>query len=84
MLLSTNFTAKCHLVFVLTKESTSFKRFYFTTNRKTLGSSKNYIKNFTMTMTITGDFERFQYFNFEASFLKKENFSRKTGVPLFG
>ena len=36
-----------------------------------------------MTMTITGDFERFQYFNFEASFLKKENFSGKTGVPFF-
>ena len=41
MLLLTNFTAKCQLAFVLTQENTYFKRFYFKTNRKALGSSKS-------------------------------------------
>ena len=31
-------------------------------------------------MKITGDFRRFQYFNFEISFLKNRNFFLKTGV----
>ena len=31
-------------------------------------------------MTISGDFERFKYVNFETSFLKKENPFRKTAV----
>ena len=30
-------------------------------------------------MTITGHFERFQYFNFESNFLKNENVFKKTG-----
>ena len=34
-------------------------------------------------VTITGNFECFQYFNFEANFLKNEIFFRKTGVPFF-
>ena len=33
-------------------------------------------------VTITGNFERFQYFNFETIFLKNENLFQKTGVPL--
>ena len=32
-------------------------------------------------MTITGNFERFQYFNFETNFLKNVNPIQKTGVP---
>ena len=34
-------------------------------------------------MTITVDFERFQYLNFETSFLKNWNFSSKAGVLFF-
>ena len=34
-------------------------------------------------MTISGNFERFQYFNFEADFLENENLFQKTGVPFF-
>ena len=33
-------------------------------------------------MTITGKFERFQYFNFETNFLKNKNLFQKTGVPV--
>ena len=32
-------------------------------------------------MTISGNFERFQYFNFEKDFLQNENLFQKTGVP---
>ena len=32
-------------------------------------------------MTITGNFERFQYFEFEPEFLENENIFQKTGVP---
>ena len=32
-------------------------------------------------MTITGNFERFQYINFETNFLGNENLFQKTGVP---
>ena len=32
-------------------------------------------------MTISGNFERFQYFNFETDFLENENLFQKTGVP---
>ena len=33
--------------------------------------------------TITGNFEHFQYLNFETSFLKNENPLQKTGEPFF-
>ena len=33
--------------------------------------------------TITGNLERFQYFNFELSFLLNEKVFQKTGVPRF-
>ena len=33
-------------------------------------------------MTVTGNFERFQYFNFETNFLKNDNILQKTGVIL--
>ena len=32
-------------------------------------------------MTISGNFERFQYFNFEKKFLQNENLFQKTRVP---
>ena len=34
-------------------------------------------------VTISGNFERFQYFNFETAFLEKEILFQKTGVPAF-
>ena len=34
-------------------------------------------------VTIIGDFERFQYLNFETRFLEIQNFSFKTGIPFF-
>ena len=34
-------------------------------------------------MTITREFERFQYFNFKTNFLKNENLFQKTGVRVF-
>ena len=34
-------------------------------------------------LTISGNFERFQYFNFETDFLKNENLFHKTGVLFF-
>ena len=32
-------------------------------------------------VTFSGNFERFQYFNFKADFLENENLSQKTGIP---
>ena len=32
-------------------------------------------------MTISENFEHFQYFNYETDFLENENFFQKTGVP---
>ena len=34
-------------------------------------------------VTINGNFEHFQHFNFEADFLGNENVFQKTGVPFF-
>ena len=34
-------------------------------------------------VTISGNFERFQYFYFETDFLENENPFQKTGVPFF-
>ena len=32
-------------------------------------------------VTVTGKFDRFQYFNFERNFLENKNIFRKTAVP---
>ena len=40
LLLSASFMAKFELVLVLTQENTFTQRFYFKTNRKSIGSSK--------------------------------------------
>ena len=69
------------MVFVLTQEENdSFQRFYFKANRKSLGSPKMTLRIFKIAprlgdwyITITGDFERFQYFDFGTSLLKNEN-----------
>ena len=34
-------------------------------------------------VTISGNFERLQYFNYETNFLENENLFQKTGVPFF-
>ena len=34
-------------------------------------------------VTITGNFEQFQYFRFETDFLENENLFQKTAVPFF-
>ena len=34
-------------------------------------------------VTISGNFKRFQYFNFETDFLENENLFQKTGVQFF-
>ena len=34
-------------------------------------------------VTIGGNLERFQYFNFETDFLENKNLCEKTGVPFF-
>ena len=34
-------------------------------------------------VTISENFENFQYLNFETDFLESENFFQKTGVPFF-
>ena len=44
--LSTDSTAKCELVFVLTQENTFSQRFYFKANRKIVDSSKNDTRDF--------------------------------------
>ena len=54
------------------------KRFYFKANRKSKGSSKKTILWIfgifgIFYVTVAGNFECFQYFNFETNFLKNEN-----------
>ena len=34
-------------------------------------------------VTISGNFKRFQYFNYETDFLENENLFQKTGVAFF-
>ena len=34
-------------------------------------------------VTISGNFDRFQYFNFEKDFLENDNLVQKAGVPFF-
>ena len=89
MLLS-GFTAEFKLVFVLTLENAVSETFHFKANIKSIGSSKKRYQNSPpfdrsecFYVRISGNFERFQYFNFETDFLDNENLSQKTGLPLF-
>ena len=81
--ISTRFTAKFELVFVLTQEHAFSQRFHFKANRKSKGSSKNRYQGFLKYppfersacyyVTISRNFEGFQYFSFETNFLKNAN-----------
>ena len=88
---SLRFTKKFELAFVLTQENV--QRFHFKTNKKSISSSKNGTRCFQNSppferlvcfdVTITGNFERIQYFKFEIKFLKNNNIFQKNGVPFF-
>ena len=87
LLLPVSFTAKFMLVFVLSLENTFSERFHFNANRKSIGSSKTGTRDFQnstpfersayFAVTVSKDFKRFQYFNFEADFVENENFFLK-------
>ena len=82
------------LVFVLTLENAFFLRGFIykpTEQAKVLlkkgtsdfQKSHPFKTSACFYVTITGNFERFQYFNFETDFLEKENLFQKTGVTFF-
>ena len=87
LLLSARFTAKFRLVFVLAQENPFSWRFHFKANRKCIGSPKNGTRDFqnspplersaSFYVTISENFERFQYFNFKTDFLENENLRLK-------
>ena len=89
LLFSAGFKTKFGLVFVLTLKNAFLNRFHFRANRKSIGSSKNNIRDFQNSppfdrsayfyVPISGNFERFQYFNFEKDFLENENIFQKSG-----
>ena len=93
LLLPASFTGKFGLVFVLTLENVFSLRFHLKANRKNIGSSKNGSMDFLndppferwacFYVTISENFKRFQYFNFETNFLENQNLFQKTGVPFF-
>ena len=82
-------TAKFGLVFVLTHENA----FIFKPTERAQVLLKNGTRDFQTSLpferstcfyvTISENFEHFQYFNFETDFLENENFFHKTGVPFF-
>ena len=81
MPLSVTFTAKFELVFILTFANGFSESFHFKASRKTIGSSKAVLgilnsppfeRSACFYVTISKSFKRFQYFNFETSFLENE------------
>ena len=74
------------MAFVLTQENASLSRFYFKTNRNILYYSKDDTRDFYKSppfkisvcfyVRITGDFQHFQFLNFETSFMKKYFFRK--------
>ena len=46
-------------------------------------NSPPFVRSVCFFVTISGNFGRFQYFNFETDFLENENLLQKTGVPFF-
>ena len=84
MVTSASFTAKFELVFVLTLESTFSQRFHFKTNRKSIDSSKNSTRDFQNSppfersvcfyVTISGNFEPFEYLTWKQIFWKTKTF----------
>ena len=89
LLLSASFQAKFALTFVLTLDYAFYLRFHFKPNRKILlkkgardfQNSPPFERLACFYKTINGNFERFQYFNFETNFLEYENLFQKTGAP---
>ena len=67
--------------------------FHIQANRKSIVLLKDDTRDFQNSppfersacfyVTISENFEHFQYFNFETDFLENENFFQKTGVPFF-
>ena len=78
LLSSTNFTAKCEMVFVLTQENVSssclilkpIERPYVPLKTRARDCPP-FKRSACFYVTINRDFERFQCLNFETSFLKK-------------
>ena len=93
LLLSATFTEKVELVFVLTQKNILLRGFILNPIERSQILVKNGSRDFQNSppfersgcfyMTITGNFERLQYFNSKTSFLKNENLFRKTGVKFF-
>ena len=52
LFLSTSFTAKFELVFVLTQENTHSERFHFKANIKNVGCSKKLLKIFKIALCL--------------------------------
>ena len=77
------YKAKFVLVFVLTLENAFPKRFHFKVNRKSIRSSKKrhqglskyppFERSVCFYVTISKNFKRFQWFNFETDSLENEN-----------
>ena len=76
LLLSARFMAKFVLVFILTLENTFSQMFHFKANKESIDASKKQVLGIfkialrlrdwaCFFVTITGNCERFQYFNFE-------------------
>ena len=81
------FTAKFGLVFCL---NTGFifkptERAYVPLKNGTrdFQNSPSFESSTCFCVTISENFEHFQYFNFEIDFLENENFFQKTGVQFF-
>ena len=81
------FYGKFELVFVLTLENAFSQRLHFKANRKSIGSLKSVTRDFLNSppfersacfyVTISGNFEIFQYLNFETNFFgKRKPFSK--------
>ena len=72
LLPSARFPVKVGLVFVLTLENA----YYFQ-------NSPPFERLACFYVTISGNFEHFQYLNFETDYLENENLFQNTGVPFF-
>ena len=73
LLLSATFMALLELVFTITQENAFSQRFHFKANRKSIGSTKAVLETSGIFyVTITGNYESLQYFNYETNFLKKK------------
>ena len=91
--LAERFTAKFGLVFILTLENAFFRGLVLKSTERAYVLLKNSTRDFQNSppfkrptcfyVTISGNFECFQYFNSETDFLESENFFQKTGANFF-